>query len=82
LHGQSQFFTLRRVARTGYDFFRLWLKLVIFSTQRRTEEAYEKRREWPSEESPARFPLRLRIRKCESGAGDRIPDYSSDKQPS
>src|SRR5262249_13226220 len=43
LHGQSQFFTLRRVARTGYDFFRLWLKLVIFSTQGRTEEA-EKRR--------------------------------------
>jgi glycosyltransferase involved in cell wall biosynthesis len=29
LHGQSQFFTLRRVARTGYDFFRLWLKLVV-----------------------------------------------------
>lgn len=30
LHGQSQFFTLRRVARTGYDFFRLWLKLVVW----------------------------------------------------
>jgi hypothetical protein len=44
LHGQSQFFTLRRVARTGYDFFRLWLKLVIFSTQGRTEEEAEKRR--------------------------------------
>jgi hypothetical protein len=29
LHGQSQFFTLGRVARTGYDFLRLWLKLVI-----------------------------------------------------
>jgi glycosyltransferase involved in cell wall biosynthesis len=29
LHGQSQFFTLRRVARTGYDFFRLWMKLVV-----------------------------------------------------
>lgn len=29
LHGQSQFFTLKRVARTGYDFFRLWIKLVI-----------------------------------------------------
>ena len=28
-HGQSQFFTLRRVARTGYDFFKLWLKLVV-----------------------------------------------------
>jgi len=30
MHGQSQFFTLRRVARTGYDFFKLWLKLVIW----------------------------------------------------
>src|SRR5262245_61529598 len=29
LHGQSQFFTIRSVARTGYDFFKLWLKLVI-----------------------------------------------------
>lgn len=30
LHGQSQFFTLRRVAKTGYDFFRLWLKMVVW----------------------------------------------------
>jgi glycosyltransferase involved in cell wall biosynthesis len=30
LHGQSQFFTLRRVARTAYDFFALWLRLVIW----------------------------------------------------
>ncbi len=30
-HGRSQFFTLRRVARTGYDFFELWLKLVVGS---------------------------------------------------
>ncbi len=29
LHGQSQFFTLRRVARTAVDFFALWLKLVV-----------------------------------------------------
>jgi glycosyltransferase involved in cell wall biosynthesis len=29
LYGQSQFFTLRRVARTGFDFFRLWLRLVL-----------------------------------------------------
>ncbi len=29
LHGQSQFFTLRRVARTASDFFALWLKLVV-----------------------------------------------------
>lgn len=44
LHGQSQFFTLRRVAKTGYDFFKLWLKLVIFSNQSRTEAESEKRR--------------------------------------
>ena len=29
LHGQSQFFTFSRVARTAYDFFALWLKLVV-----------------------------------------------------
>lgn len=29
LHGQSQFFTLRRVARTASDFFKLWFKLVV-----------------------------------------------------
>jgi glycosyltransferase involved in cell wall biosynthesis len=29
LHGHSQFFTLRRVARTASDFFALWLKLVV-----------------------------------------------------
>jgi glycosyltransferase involved in cell wall biosynthesis len=28
-HGQSQFFTLRRVARTAADFFALWFKLVV-----------------------------------------------------
>jgi len=38
LHGQSQFFTLRRVAKTSYDFFKLWLKLVVFSTQGREEK--------------------------------------------
>jgi glycosyltransferase involved in cell wall biosynthesis len=38
LHGQSQFFTLRRVAKTGYDFFMLWLKLVVFSAHGRVEE--------------------------------------------
>ena len=27
-HGESQFFTFRRVARTAFDFFALWLKLV------------------------------------------------------
>jgi glycosyltransferase involved in cell wall biosynthesis len=43
LHGQSQFFTLRRVAHTGYDFFKLWLKLVVLN-QSRTEEEPEKRR--------------------------------------
>lgn len=30
LHGQSQFFTLRRVAQTGFDFFKLWLRLVVW----------------------------------------------------
>jgi glycosyltransferase involved in cell wall biosynthesis len=44
LYGQSQFFTLRRVAKTGYDFFKLWMKLVVFSNQGRTEEESEKRR--------------------------------------
>ena len=29
-HGRSQFFTPRRVARTAYDFFSLWLRLVAF----------------------------------------------------
>ena len=28
--GKSQFFTLARVARTIFDFFSLWLKLVVF----------------------------------------------------
>lgn len=30
LYGKSQFFTFGRIARTLYDFFALWLKLVIF----------------------------------------------------
>jgi glycosyltransferase involved in cell wall biosynthesis len=29
LHNRSQFFTFSRVARTAYDFFALWLKLVV-----------------------------------------------------
>jgi glycosyltransferase involved in cell wall biosynthesis len=29
-HGRSQFFTPRRIARTAYDFFSLWLRLVAF----------------------------------------------------
>ncbi|MBA3240135.1 MAG: glycosyltransferase family 2 protein [Acidobacteria bacterium] len=32
LHGRSQFFTLKRVARTAADFFALWLKLVVLRT--------------------------------------------------
>ena len=28
-HGRSQFFTVRRVARTAFDFFALWTKLVL-----------------------------------------------------
>lgn len=31
LHGQSQFFTVRRVGKTALDFFALWMKLVIGS---------------------------------------------------
>lgn len=34
-HGESQFFTLRRVAQTGYDFLALWLKLVVFGINAR-----------------------------------------------
>ncbi|MFN0119237.1 MAG: glycosyltransferase family 2 protein [Blastocatellia bacterium] len=30
LHGQSQFFTLRRISRTGLDFMILWFRLVIW----------------------------------------------------
>ena len=29
VHGRSQFFTLRRVARTAQDFYLLWLRLVV-----------------------------------------------------
>lgn len=29
MHDRSQFFTIPRVARTAYDFFALWLKLVV-----------------------------------------------------
>lgn len=29
LHGRSQFFTFARVARTGFDFLALWLKLFV-----------------------------------------------------
>jgi glycosyltransferase involved in cell wall biosynthesis len=29
LHGASQFFTLRRVAKTAFDFFGLWLQMVV-----------------------------------------------------
>jgi glycosyltransferase involved in cell wall biosynthesis len=43
LYGQSQFFTLRRVAKTGYDFFKLWLNLVVLSNQGGTELESEKR---------------------------------------
>lgn len=31
MHGQSQFFTFRRVGKTAFDFFALWLRLVLFS---------------------------------------------------
>jgi glycosyltransferase involved in cell wall biosynthesis len=38
LHGRSQFFTLRRVAKTGYDFFMLWVRLVVFSSRSEHKE--------------------------------------------
>lgn len=31
MHGQSQFFTLRRVSKTAFDFFALWLRMVLLS---------------------------------------------------
>ena len=31
-HGQSQFFTFRRITRTGFDFFSLWLKLFVIKS--------------------------------------------------
>ncbi|MDX2034554.1 MAG: glycosyltransferase family 2 protein [Blastocatellia bacterium] len=34
LHGQSQFFTLPRVARTAWDFFQLWARLVVLARLR------------------------------------------------
>lgn len=46
LHGQSQFFTLRRVSKTAFDFFALWLKLVVVSRLNLNERAVTK----PSEQ--------------------------------
>lgn len=39
LHGRSQFFTFNRIARTGYDFFRLWVKLVLLRHQAKSGSA-------------------------------------------
>ena len=36
-HGESQFFTPRRVGRTAYDFFVLWLKIVVLPRLRGVE---------------------------------------------
>jgi len=47
LHGQSQFFTLRRVGKTAWDFFALWAKLVVW---RRSGLAASRRRSPPSME--------------------------------
>jgi glycosyltransferase involved in cell wall biosynthesis len=47
LHGQSQFFTLRRVGKTAWDFFALWTKLVVWrrsglaSSRRRSPSSME-----------------------------------------
>jgi glycosyltransferase involved in cell wall biosynthesis len=34
VHGRSQFFTVRRVTRTAFDFFSLWLRLVVLGRSR------------------------------------------------
>lgn len=34
LHGQSQFFTLRRVGKTAVDFFTLWVSLILWRSMR------------------------------------------------
>jgi hypothetical protein len=31
-HGQSQFFTFKRLTQTGFDFFSLWLKLFVLKS--------------------------------------------------
>ncbi|MBP6820321.1 MAG: glycosyltransferase family 2 protein [Acidobacteria bacterium] len=46
LHGQSQFFTLRRVSKTAFDFFALWLKLVVVNRLNLNERTVTK----PSEQ--------------------------------
>lgn len=46
LHGHSQFFTLRRVSKTAFDFFALWLKLVVVNRLNLNERTVTK----PSEQ--------------------------------
>ena len=42
-HGRSQFFTIGRVSKTILDFFILWLKLVVFSFEKRRKQPVEPR---------------------------------------
>ncbi len=41
-HGRSQFFTLRRVARTAYDFLSLWVQLVLLPRFRGGNEGHRR----------------------------------------
>ena len=40
-HGRSQFFTFGRVARTAFDFFVLWLKLVVLRFPAKSKSAQQ-----------------------------------------
>lgn len=59
VHGQSQFFTPRRVARTAVDFFALWMKLVLLRGFREKPDGQQRRRATAPtnvlEETPASF---------------------------
>ena len=48
LHGQSQFFTFSRVARTASDFFVLWWKLIVWPILN-----FNSQRRWSSERTSA-----------------------------
>jgi hypothetical protein len=41
-HGRSQFFTVRRVARTTWDFFALWLRLVVLPLRLKSRSITQK----------------------------------------
>jgi glycosyltransferase involved in cell wall biosynthesis len=55
VHGRSQFFTLSRVARTAFDFSRLWLRSLLPAARHRRSAATE-----TSRRSAAPPPIRIR----------------------